>query len=144
MKLLSNTEQFEHAILNIAKANPKFFFVSTFGLRVDDFLKMVIKVLPKDCVVKFLVGVNEDISKSKLIFLKTFFAKNNITYKITTNHHIKLIISDKSVIIGSSNLTRSNWSELNVLLTDKNSISKMRSSYLKTYEKSKSLKNGRK
>jgi hypothetical protein len=139
MKLLKSTAQFENEILQMARSRPEFFYASTFNLKVDSLMEMVIKILPKNCDVKILVGVNEDIHKKKLEYLRAFLKKHDIGFKITTKHHVKLILTNKKLIIGSSNLTRSDWRELNISITNKSEISQLRKHFLTIYQQTKKI-----
>lgn len=143
MKLLKGTTQFEHAILSLAKRNPTFFYISTFNIKIDNFLSMLLKALPKNCDKKIVIGVNENISKGKLIFLKEFLIKNGVQYKITTKYHVKMVVTNNKAVIGSSNLTRSDWQELNILTTNKTESAQLKRHFLHLYGTCKKIvKNG--
>lgn len=137
MKLLKGTTQFENAILSLAKRNPTYFYVSTFNIKIDNFITMVANILPKNCDKKFLIGVNESMSKSKVAFLKTTLLKYGLSHKITTKHHVKMVVTDNRAIIGSSNLTRSGWEELNVLINNKNEVNQLKRHFRHLYDNAK-------
>lgn len=143
MKLLKNTKEFERTVLSLAKRKPEFFYLSTFNIRIDEFLINVLKALPKNCDKRIIIGVNEDITFSKVTALKKFLRGHDIAFKITTKYHIKMLVTNGKAIVGSSNLTRSEWLELNVLIQNPNEINQLKRHYRHLYGSCKKIiKNG--
>jgi hypothetical protein len=139
MKIITTNEQFEKEVLRLSRQNPSFFYISTFNLRVDKFLDTVLRNLPKKCDKKFLIGVLNTTSKKKINFIKSYLFERRIAFKIIVNHHTKLILTDKSGIVGGRNITASLWNDLDMVVQKSADINKLKRYFNSLYTKSKKL-----
>jgi hypothetical protein len=135
MKILKNKKEFENHVLTLAKQGPHFFYFCTFGFKLGDFTKEVINSLPKGCVVKGIIGVNDKISKAQLCFFKSYFTN----VKVVKNFHVKMILTNNGGVIGGRNLTDSNWEDISVPITRHAGIKNLKKHFENLYKSKKSL-----
>lgn len=132
MKLLKTKKEFYNEILKLASENPTFFYMASYNLNVDDNIKKIFKKLPAKCDVKIIIGLNENASIKQREFLKNYFSEYEI--KLLQACHLKLIVTNKGVILGGRNLTDSDWKDLSVLFISKNTISEIKKEFLKHFK----------
>lgn len=132
MKLLKTTASYYNEILKLSKSKPTFFYIATFNMNVDDKVKSIFKNLPIKCDVKLLIGVG-DASDRQVAFYKSTFS--NVQLKLLRNSHLKIVITNNEVIIGGRNITNSDWVDLSVTFTSKNTISQIKSEFLSNFKK---------
>lgn len=117
MKLLKTNKEYINELLECAKSNPRYFYFSSYNLSLDRYFETILNSLPKACDVKIIIGVNKTISKKQISFYKSRLGKYNL--KLVKDHHLKILITNKSVILGGRNYTNSGWDDLSVKIPKK-------------------------
>jgi len=138
MKLITDKTQFEKEILVLASLKPKFFYICTFRLVANRFFYEVIKSLPPNCKIKVIIGV-KDSSNAFLRFMEKMATKYQMDVKIVHNFHTKMIITNNGGLIGGRNLTSSDWDDLSIKVTKKESVNALKRHFEKLYKEKKSL-----
>jgi hypothetical protein len=138
MTILNTYSKFKRSIFSILKSKPKYFYLSTFNISIDEDVRDMLKQMKGVKDVKILIGVN-DPSPKQISFLKNTFRDLKIPMKLVTNHHMKIILSDSKAIIGGRNLTGSEWTDLSFETTYKNHIAKLKEEFEIIYKKAKNI-----
>jgi hypothetical protein len=138
MILISNKKDYYNHINRESKKNNSFFYIATYGFKLEDDIKEILNNLKKSkCKdIKILIGLNNP-SKKQTLFLKTYLKEFNV--KLFNNSHLKMIVNDSSSIIGGRNLTQSDWKDTGVKFVNKQNILKLKSEFLKNYNSKSGL-----
>ncbi len=133
MKLLKTKQSFYSEILKLSKEKPSFFYIASYNMSIDDKMEKVFHNLPVNCDVKIIIGLNEDVGNKQIAFFKRWFSEYNL--KLFKNCHLKLVITNKSVIIGGRNITNSEWMDLSCAFIGKEIIAQIKKEFLSHFKK---------
>jgi phosphatidylserine/phosphatidylglycerophosphate/cardiolipin synthase-like enzyme len=121
MKILRTDEAFRQSIVKILRSKPKYFYLSTFNISINDEVKEMLELMKDIKNVKILIGLSNP-SDQLCGFLHAIFGKYGIKIRLVKDFHMKSIVSDKKAIIGGRNLTKSGWTDLSFELISKPNI----------------------
>jgi len=138
MKILRTDEEYRESIMKILRSKPKYFYLSTFNIFINNEVLEMFELMKKVKDVRVIVGL-VDPSPKQLLFLKNTFVKHKIPVKLVTNFHMKTVTSDKKTIVGGRNLTKSNWVDLSFEIVAQESVVKMKDEFDKIYKKLQSI-----
>lgn len=133
MKLLKTKKAFYDEILRMSKEKPSFFYMATYNLSVENKMKLILSHLPDKSDVRVIIGVNEGCSVKQKDFFKSYFKKYKV--KLFNECHLKIIVSNKGVIVGGRNLTDSGWKDLSIKLISRDAIASIKAEFLKHFSK---------
>jgi len=136
MILISNKKDYYNHINRESKKNNSFFYIATYGFKLDGDIENILNNLKNCKDVKILIGLSNP-SLKQVSFLKSRLKNFNV--KIFNNSHLKMIINDTSSMIGGRNLTQSDWKDTGVKFFNKSSISQLKEEFLKNYNSRQGL-----
>lgn len=137
MRLITTNNQFVRALKKAASNKPAFFYLASYKLRVDKHFDEILRLLPKRCDVKILIGVDEETKRDQLAFFKRYFKGRNV--KVVIGSHLKLLVTDNMAIAGSRNYTQSEWEELSVEYSERRILRSTAIYFNKIFKRNKSL-----
>ena len=138
MKILSTDKEFKESIVKILKSKPKYFYISSFNISVDDEMLEIFELMKKVKDVRVVVGLQNPTPK-QLGYLRYIFNKHKIPSKLVTGFHLKSVVSDKKIIVGGRNLTKSGWIDLSFEIVAQESVVKMTKEFDDIYKKLKTI-----
>lgn len=129
MKLITNIDEYYDAISSVNN-DRKFLYMSSFGFSWNKETQEMIKNLHPDMLLigisftECTPGCQNCIAKNKRKYAvtKEFADFAHFAVKITDKLHLKLVLTDKEVIVGGMNISDSGWSDSAVLIKDKKLI----------------------
>jgi hypothetical protein len=138
MKILRTDEAFRESIFRILRAKPKYFYLSSFNISINSEILDMLRLMRDIKDVKVIIGLVNPTPK-QLAFLRNTFKDNRIPLKLVTDFHMKSVVSDKKIIVGGRNLTRSGWLDLNFEISSQDNIVKMKREFDNIFKKVKNI-----
>jgi len=138
MKILKTDEEYRESILKILKSKPKYFYLSTFNISINQEVLEMLKLMKGIKDVRVIVGVANPTPK-QLKYLRGVFNDHKVPLKLVTDFHMKSVVSDKKIIVGGRNLTKSGWTDLSFEIVSQPNVIKMTKEFDNIYRKLKSI-----
>jgi hypothetical protein len=138
--ILKTNAEYVRAIKRLAAKKPKFFYMATFNISVDDTFTEILNTLPENCETRILIGVHSKaVNKGLPDFLKRYFKDKKVSYKLAGECHTKLLVTSDGGIIGGRNYTGSEWDDVCMKFKSAYTIRKMKQYFQELYKSKKSI-----
>lgn len=129
MLLHTTKNSYLKAVNNLLRDNPKFIYISSYGLRVDSPIMKYLMHESKCKDIRLVIGVR---NRNHSLFLTSFFKKQKkIKIRVKNKYHTKFVLTDKGVIAGGRNFVDSDWKDLTFLMRNKNTLRQFKEYFLK-------------
>jgi hypothetical protein len=135
MKILRTDKEYRDSIMKILRSKPKYFYLSTFNISVNDEVKEMLELMKGIKDVKVIIGLSNP-SLQLRGFLHFIFGKYGIPVRLVKDFHMKSVVSDKKAIIGGRNLTKSDWADLSFEISAKSNITPLKQEFERIYKNS--------